>query len=155
MDLFDELKLLLDALRRERVPHALWGGLALAVHGFIRATEDIDLLVEPSALAGLRAAVEPLGFRFDPVPMTFRGGGVTIYQLMKTVGSDFVLLDALMVTPATQAAWDSRDSVPSEFGWVDVVSPAGLIALKKLRASGQDQDDIRQLQKLIHESESS
>lgn len=146
MDLFQELQSLLATLRREAVPHALCGGLALAVHGFVRATEDIDLLVEETALPDLRAVVEPLGFRFDPQPMSFQNGGVIIYRLLKTSGEDFVLLDLLLVTPLTQPAWDTRRDIETEFGPVNVVSPAGLIHLKNLRRSGQDQDDIRQLQ---------
>ena len=151
MDLFQELQNLLATLRRESVPHALCGGLALAVHGLVRATEDIDLLVEAIALPRLRAAVEPLGFRFDPVPMTFQNGGVTIYRLLKTAGTDHLLLDLLLVTPLTQLAWDTRREVATDFGPVTVVSPPGLIHLKNLRRSGQDQDDIRQLQALLDE----
>ena len=151
MDLFQELQSLLATLRRDAVPHALCGGLALAVHGLVRATEDIDLLVEASALPRLRAAVEPLGFRFDPCAMSFQNGGVTIYRLLKTAGEDFVLLDLLLVTPLTQPAWDTRCVAETDFGPVNVVSPAGLIHLKNLRHSGQDQDDIRQLQALLNE----
>lgn len=152
MDLFQELQILLATLRRDAVPHALCGGLALAIHGLVRATEDIDLLVEETALPGLRAAVEPLGFRFDPQPMTFQNGGVIIYRLLKTAGEDFVLLDLLLVTPLTQPAWDTRRVAETDFGPVNVVSPAGLIHLKNLRRSGQDQDDIRQLQSLTDET---
>lgn len=151
VDLFQELQILLDALRRGAVPHALCGGLALAVHGFVRATEDIDLLVEESALAGLRSTVAPLGYRFDPVPKSFQNGQVIIFRLLKTAGKDFVLLDVLLVTPATQFAWDTRREFPTDFGPVTVASPAGLIHLKNLRRSGQDQDDIRQLQSLLDE----
>ena len=72
MELFQELETLLDTLRRDAVPHALCGGLALAVHGFVRATEAIDVLVEESALAGLRAAVEPLSDASKPKSETRR-----------------------------------------------------------------------------------
>ncbi|MSU36122.1 MAG: hypothetical protein EXS36_13670 [Pedosphaera sp.] len=152
MDLFQELQNLVNSLRRDAVPYALCGGLALAVHGFVRATEDIDLLVEEVALPKLRASVEPLGFRFDPHPMAFQNGGVILYRLLKTAGEDFVLLDLLLVTPMTQSAWDSRRVVETEFGPVSVVSPAGLIHLKSLRRSGQDEVDIRQLNSLNDES---
>ena len=45
MDTFDELRNLLQSLQGDGVPYALCGGLALTVHGIIRATEDIDLLI--------------------------------------------------------------------------------------------------------------
>jgi hypothetical protein len=58
----------------------------------------------------------------------------------------------LIVTPQTEAAWSSR----REFEWgkqrLKVVSREGLIALKSLRNSGQDQDDIKRLQEVQDES---
>ncbi len=42
-------------------------------------------------------------------------------------------------------AWETRETVQSEFGLLSVVSRDGLILLKSLRGSGQDQDDIRRL----------
>ena len=42
---------MLDVLRafgRERVEYVLVGGIALALHGLVRATQDIDLFVAPS-----------------------------------------------------------------------------------------------------------
>jgi hypothetical protein len=152
MDLFEELKNLLGSLRREGVPYALCGGLALAVYGITRATDDIDLLVEERSLAQLRAVAEQLGFRFQPQPLVFKDGGVKIYRLFKTAGEDFLLLDLLLVTPLTHPAWDGRREVETEFGPVRVVSPAGLIHLKSLRRTGQDEDDIRQLRQLNDET---
>ena len=152
MDIFEELRQLIEALRRDDVPYALCGGLALAVYGITRATEDIDLLVEESALARVRAVAERQGFRFDPQPMVFKAGGVKIYRLFKTAGQDFLLLDLLLVTPLTQPAWETRRQVDTDFGPVRVVSPAGLIHLKSLRRSGQDEDDLRQLRELPDET---
>lgn len=151
MDLFDELRELLDGLRREGVPYALCGGLALAVYGIARATEDIDLLVEEAALPRLRSVAETLGFRFDPRPFEFKDGGVRIYRLVKARGEDLVVLDLLLVTELTRPAWESRRQVETEFGIVRAVSPEGLVQLKSLRFSGQDQEDIRRLKELRHE----
>jgi len=152
MDIVVELQKLIEFLRREDTAYALCGGFALAVYGITRATEDIDLLVEEDSIAKLREATTTLGYRFDARPMSFRGGDVRIYRLHKTEGEDLLVLDLLVVTPATQAAWDSRREVETDFGKVQVVSPSGLIHLKSLRGSGQDQDDIRQLKELPNES---
>jgi len=152
MDISVELQKLIDVLGHENIPYALCGGFALAVYGITRATEDIDLLVEESSIAKLREAAATLGYRFDARPMSFRGGDVRIYRLHKTEGEDLLVLDLLLVTPATQAAWDGRREVETDFGKVQVVSPSGLIHLKSLRGSGQDQDDIRQLKELPDES---
>lgn len=46
---WDDVKSLARYLDEQRVEYALVGGYALAAHGFNRFTEDIDILVNPSA----------------------------------------------------------------------------------------------------------
>jgi hypothetical protein len=141
MDIVKELEQLLRTLQAENVPYALCDGFALAVYGITRATEDIDLLIEESSLPKIRELGERLGFRFDRQPLVFKGGG-----------EDFLVLDLLLVSALTQPAWLARRAVETKWGVVHVVSPDGLIHLKSLRGSGQDEDDIRQLKQLGHES---
>jgi hypothetical protein len=55
---FDRLLLLFAELDRNRVDYVLVGGVAMGMHGLVRATEDIDLFVrpEPDNIARLRDA---------------------------------------------------------------------------------------------------
>ena len=153
MSLYEELQQLLRALESNGVTYALCGGLAMAVYGIVRATEDIDLLVEETGLPQVRAVAESLGFRLDKKPLIFKQGQIKIHGLLKaTAGEDFLLLDLLLVTSLTHPAWATRHSVETAFGPLQVVSPAGLIQLKSLRRSGQDEDDIRQLKELSNEA---
>jgi predicted nucleotidyltransferase len=48
----DDLKLVLQALNESRVEYLLIGGYALAAHGYVRATTDIDILVPATIEAG-------------------------------------------------------------------------------------------------------
>ena len=148
MNLYDELQQLLHKLQNDGVPYALCGGLAVAVYGIVRATEDIDLLVEEGNLARVRTIAEELGFRFDPKPLILNDGQITIFRLFKTAGEDLLVLDLLLVSVLTEPAWVTRRLVETEFGRVQVVSPAGLIHLKSIRRSGQDEDDIRRLREV-------
>ena len=50
----EDLKLLLRSLNVHGVPYLLIGGYALAAHGYLRATTDIDVLVPATADAGRR-----------------------------------------------------------------------------------------------------
>ncbi len=50
----DSLRHLLRRLSEERVEYALIGGQALRLHGYLRATEDVDLLVSPGIENGAR-----------------------------------------------------------------------------------------------------
>ena len=58
---------------------------------------------------------------------------------------------SLVVTPETTLSWDSRITVEWEGEPLKVISPKGLIELKLLRRSGQDQDDIEYLLGLVDE----
>ena len=51
---WEDVKTLARLLDEEGVRWALIGGYAIAAHGFVRMSEDVDILVEPSAENGLR-----------------------------------------------------------------------------------------------------
>jgi hypothetical protein len=146
LDLFQELKDVIARLDEAGVPYALCGGLAMAVHGHPRATVDIDIIIRPEDLAREEAAVRSLGFDIPAKPMSFRRGAVKIRRMSKVVASGELLpLDALLVTPAIERSWRTRQVMEWESGRITVVSREGLIALKSLRRSGRDRDDIKQL----------
>lgn len=71
LDLEVELLGIVDALHACQVPYALCGGLALAIHGYPRATKDIDLLVEATEIEHAFSAVKNAGFslRAGPIPL--------------------------------------------------------------------------------------
>jgi hypothetical protein len=50
----EDLVTLCRALQREKVRYVLIGGFAVILHGFVRATKDIDLLIDPS-IGNIRA----------------------------------------------------------------------------------------------------
>jgi hypothetical protein len=149
IDLFDELKALVSGFEAGAVDYALCGGLALAVHAIPRATVDIDVLVPASALERAKVEARRLGFVIEANPMKFAKGAVEIHRLSKidADSGDLLMLDLLVVTSKTQRAWESREELELEHGRLFVVSKTGLIALKSLRGSGQDKEDIRQLKK--------
>ena len=51
MNLRDELIILVRALNEAKLEYAVCGGLALTIHGFVRATQDIDCLLYTSDAA--------------------------------------------------------------------------------------------------------
>ncbi|OIQ02668.1 MAG: hypothetical protein AUK55_00430 [Syntrophobacteraceae bacterium CG2_30_61_12] len=101
-------------------------------------------MVELGSLFRTKRAVEDLGFTLGGEPMEFHGGKVQIHRLTKidARSAEQLVLDLLIVTPETRQAWEGRLKVEWEGGTLSVVSPEGLITLKSLRGSGQDQDDI-------------
>lgn len=153
MDLLEELKRLVERLDEERIQYALCGGLAMAIYALPRATLDIDIMIESDSLEKISQAIDVLGFNLSAMPMEFQGGKVRIHRLSKIEAGkgEILVLDLLIVTPEIRQAWESRTKVEWEGGTLSVVSPEGLVLLKSLRKSGQDQDDIQYLRSIIDE----
>lgn len=147
-DLFEELMLVNKTLREAGVEFAVCGGMAMAIHGFPRATVDLDILIRPESLDVAFEAVRPLGYIFKAFPMQFAKGSVEIRRVSKIDprDGDTLMLDMLLVTPASEKVWETRQTaVLAEGVKIPVVSREGLIALKKGRSSGTDLDDIAKL----------
>ncbi|MGH9601222.1 MAG: hypothetical protein ACRD24_02435 [Terriglobales bacterium] len=147
VSLYEELKNLVADLNRASVPYALCGGIAMAVYGFVRATEDIDLLVQRGDLDRIFAIAAAHGYSARSQPMTFEHGNIEIQRVVKRLGADEdpLMLDLLVVTPALQEVWESREVREWPEGAICVVSRQGLIRLKSGRASGIDLEDIANL----------
>lgn len=60
MDAFDDALRVIESLNQHGVDYAVVGGVALNVHGLVRATEDIDIFVrpDPANIERLRAALK-------------------------------------------------------------------------------------------------
>jgi hypothetical protein len=88
------------------------------------------------------------GYAIAAGPFSLSGGRVVIHRLSKPdpESGDLLSLDLLEVTPALREAWTGRERVAWDHGSIQVVSRPGLIAMKRLRGSGLDQDDIRYLE---------
>jgi hypothetical protein len=89
-----------------------------------------------------------LDYTIPAHPMSFASGAVEIRHVTKidAASGDLLSLDLLLVTPAIERIWNERTRVRWERGELWVVSRQGLVSLKRLRGSGQDQDDIERLE---------
>lgn len=148
--LYDELKALVAALNEEQVPYALCGGLAMAVHGFPRATVDIDFLAPPESAERILGIGARLGFTVPTTSMQFKQG-VQVKRISKPRGPDqeVLVLDVLLATPPLLPAWEGRQQIPWEGGIVWVLSRDGMIQMKSLRGSEQDRADIAALKEPV------
>jgi hypothetical protein len=145
VDFFQEFKNLSAALDAGGVDYAICGGVALAIHGVPRATQDIDLLLRPEDLGRFRAVVRACGFTLESLPMDF-ASGITIQRFTKLVADQHLMLDVLLVGGVLTSIWAGRQSAEYEGGQVRVVSREGLIALKLAAARPQDLVDVQRLQ---------
>lgn len=150
MDLYAELATLLHALESDAVPYAICGAVALAIHGVVRATKDIDLLVPPEAIERALAAARRCGFVFVAQPMRFATSGVSITRVSKIVDGRPLMLDLLHADDVLAGPWATRRRARFQDGELSVVSRAGLVTLKLAAGRPQDIADLERLAEVHH-----
>src|ERR1700676_822286 len=94
------------------IPHAILGGAAVCLHGYQRNTTSLDLLVGPSAVTSVRAALEAAEFRRSPENAGFPSlSGIPVHVLIANdcagVGSEVRLPD-----PADSSAVVCLEGLP-------------------------------------------
>ena len=149
MNIREELLRAVDALNAARIPYAICGGLAVVIHGYVRLTDDIDLLVLPADVDKAKQTLRAAGFGFaNPEPMAFRrdqAAPQVVHRMLRIEGEDHLVLDLLEVDAALQEVWDGK----REYGWegrsIFVVSRDGLIHMKQMAGRPQDIADIDHL----------
>ena len=150
IDLFSEFNQIIHGLQNVDVRYAVCGGFAVAIHGSIRATEDIDFLVHPDDVPRFGGMLEGLGFRMRREPWTFSDSGLTLHRFLKFERGeeDYYIVDVLaantnehkeMIERAGTKKWSN--------GALKVLSKSDLIEMKKKRGSHADLADIEHLAK--------
>jgi len=144
--LLDELSQLISALDENEIEYAVCGGLALAIHGFVRATVDIDVLIQPESLEKAYQAAAEKGFDIRGLDISFKERAVEIRRVSKIDDNSEVLsLDLLLVTPQVEDVWRTRETIDFLGKRLWVVSREGLVKMKRLAGRPQDLADIERL----------
>lgn len=149
-----DLRSLLEALAERQVRFVVIGGVAVGAHGYVRGTEDLDLVPDPDpenlnrlteALAELESTLPTVDDRpFDPATdagVIRRGGNVTA---MTKFGELDVVQRAQGVPSYSQLA---ADAVESELLGVSVrvCSLTRLREMKQAQDREQDRADLTNL----------
>ena len=149
-----DLRALLEVLHEHNVRFVVIGGVAVGAHGFVRGTEDLDLVPDPDpgnlkrltqALEALESTLPTVGGRpFDPTSdagVIRRGGNVTT---MTRFGELDVVQRAQGVPSYSQLAEDAIESdllgIP-----VQVCSLTRLREMKRAQSRTQDRLDLENL----------
>lgn len=158
-----DLEMIFTALQESGARYLLVGGLAVVAHGYVRTTEDVDLVLDlQSPLASKAiAALERLGYRpLLPVRIQdfaeaeqrkdwIENRNMKVFNLV----SDRIPEVSIDIFPEEPFVFET------EFGsatWkeispnvrIPVVSVSTLIAMKKRAGRPQDQVDIEKLRRL-------
>ncbi len=143
--MFDALEAVVHELSRRSVPHALIGATAMAAHGIVRSTDDVDLLVTDRAV--LREefwrVVSGEGFA---VEVRVGDDDDRLAGVVRVLRQPARALDLVVGRHAWQAELIAR-AARHRLGSVDVglALPADLILLKLFAGARQDLMDAESL----------
>lgn len=152
MRLKDELLRITQCLNAANLDYAICGGLAVAVHGYPRATKDIDLLIPAEQLERVREVLASVEYDLESGEIPFDKGSEKerkIFRVSRAVGHELFTLDLIVVTPIFADVWESREAIEFESQRMHVVSRNGLIRMKQIASRPQDLADIDALSRLL------
>ena len=141
--LLDELSNIISALNENEIEYAVCGGLALTIHGFPRATFDIDVLIRPESLEKAYEIAAKFEYDIRGLDMSFKERAVEIRRVSKIDDDGEVLpLDFLLVTQQVEDVWKTREKLIWQDKTLWIVSREGLIKMKTLAGRAKDLIDI-------------
>lgn len=144
--LIEELERIISAFDTNSIEYAVCGSLALAVHGFVRATLDIDLLIQRDSMESVYKIVEQNDYDIRSLDISFKKSGIEIHRISKIDSIGEILpLDLLVLTSDLQEIWNNRVRVDLMGKNLTVVSQNGLIQMKLLSGRPYDLVDIERL----------
>jgi hypothetical protein len=160
-DPLPDVAAILEVLVRHEVDFVVIGGVAVAHHGFVRATRDVDVIPHPARanLVRLRGALEELearpaslrDFRPEELPAPFTREGLLnlgSWDLETKYGRLEILqyvVGKLEDTTDYKRLRDAADAGRYDFGTVWFASYEDLIDFKNIAGRDQDLIDIRAL----------
>jgi len=148
LDLVRELETVAGSLDDAGIPYAICGGLAVTIHGAVRSTRDIDLLVREEDLEAFVVQVRDHGWRFRALPMVFDAGKPQERRLTRVTrleGKLVLMLDLITVTPFWEDVFDGRLRLHVGERELSVVSREGLAKMKRIAGRPQDLADLQNL----------
>ncbi len=152
--LIEEFVGIVESLNREGIDYAVCGGWAMAIHGRLRTTIDIDLLILADDLDAAMKIARERGFDIEGLPLNIDGGKTQIRRISKIdkASRELITLDLLLVTPVYEPAWKTRRRVIWNQGEYRVVDIEGMIIMKELADRPKDREDLRFLRGEDNES---
>lgn len=151
MNLIDELHAVASALHGAGIDYAVCGGIAVTIHGAVRTTKDIDILISQGDVSRVMDAVRPLGYAFAALPQTFDQGTDRerrLQRVTKVDGADHLILDLLISEAGYAGFLERRIDITLADGPLSVVSLDALLEMKRLAGRAQDLADIENLEAL-------
>lgn len=151
---------IIDALKDHKVPYAVAGGFAVALHGAIRGTIDVDLVIRlrKKDFAAVEAALKSIGL-VPRLPVTaeqvfdFRDEYIRNRNLIAwsfhNPQNPMEIVDVILTHDLSKL---STVTIPHQGRKIRVLSLDSLISMKEGTGRDQDGQDVKALRRLKEKS---
>lgn len=144
--LLSEFGSLIAAVDEAGLEYAVCGGFAMAIHGYPRATLDIDLMIRQESLDEVFKIAKENGYDIRGLDISFKDPVLEIRRVSKIIDENVLCLDLLLVTDDVEDVWETREKIDYQGRAMSVVSRDGLIKLKTRAGRPQDLADIYRIE---------
>lgn len=151
------IKKVTDALNKTNITYALVGGYAVALHGVIRGTVDLDFVIalEQNQFESLEKAMQSIGLK-PRLPVTaeevfqFREEYIEKRNLVAwsfiNEANPLEIVDIIITHDANLM---KTETLSIDGMTIKIVTKQELIKMKKSSARPQDLEDVKALEKLL------
>jgi predicted nucleotidyltransferase len=148
MQFSEDMKALLSLFEKHRVRYVLVGGHAVNYYGYVRTTQDMNVLVYPSSANATRlmGAIEDFGFSGAGIPRRlFEGEGGAVH-----LGVEPNRIDILtsLVGASNDEIFANAEVVQIDDLEVRIISLEDLLRVKRGSKRPRDQADADELSKI-------
>ncbi len=142
---YEDVRHVAELLESEHVEYALVGGYALALQGIVRLTEDVDILVEPTA-ENARRWVRALSKLPDGAAKELSGDETLHEEPYAIRVNDEFTVDVM--NSASGLSWNDLLPYRKRIDHVNVVSLEGLLRMKQ-HGRLKDQADAEAIRRAL------
>jgi hypothetical protein len=141
---FEEVERVLQSLEQEKVDYAIFGAMAMNLHGLVRATEDIDLFVRPDRenLERLKRALRRM-YNDPNIDEINTEELLDDYPAVRYAPPGTELYFDILTRLGEIFRWNDLEiqRVESEHGTASVISPRMLVRMKANTVRLKDRQD--------------
>jgi hypothetical protein len=98
MDLYVEFFSAVSMFNKLGIRYAIVGGIALAFHGRLRFTRDVDVLVNGDNMELVTTGLGSLGYEETAEPWMLPNTTLTLRRFLKVEGQDELMIDVLVAS---------------------------------------------------------
>lgn len=144
-DIFQEAVKISKLFNESKINWAFVGGIAVGIYGFIRATENIDIIISENDLQKIDKILIKENFIINDSPMKFSDGYQCYRRLKFYEDGSFFVLDLLM-HPTESSRILSR-KIRGQFNQQDayIINKEDLIKMKQQANRPKDKIDLENL----------